>query len=343
MILSSKSSEYKIIQYYSLRSLVILFRDLQEISISVSHLIIPNFIKFFFRFTHQFVREEVFGIKSYKQCHFKDSLYELEETYYWDKVNYGLVSIISEFISTICNNDIIGIDSSKSLFAITWHLAHFLLSTQEDEYLWFSNPDQYISENENELNFFSYKESVLDTINNLIEKFDNIMLEFLTSIIFNFIDVSDPKDSWVKERFKKLDKTFKNFNISLKKLNPKPEKMFDKNMNFIWKKREASLLLLGQFIKDIIGHTHLNQILTENHLVTKIYNFLESENNQMIKGRALWTLASMKNLYQLENETFIHIYCIVAKFLDSTYPSCIRFCASKALTVLSYKIAKEKI
>ena len=343
MLLSARGSDFLILQFFSIKTLSIIFRDISELAHTIAFKILPHFLKYFFYITSIYLEEEVFGIKKSKIVFFNESDYELEETFNFEKVLQGTIITVSDFLCSLCFFNGLNEEINTSLFPIIWNLSHLILLTKEDESLWLSEPNQYIYENEEE-NLFNVKISVLDALNSFIEKYDYLALEIILEIIINFIDQEDPKEKWILPKFKKITPIYKKFGIDFKRLYQKPEKMFVKHgLNYFWKRKEAGLLILGNFIKDLVGITYKNSTLKESDLILKIYETLETNNNKILKGRALWTLSSMRHLYQIDNNLFMDIYLKTANFLSSEMPLCIRLCASKTITILSYKIAINKL
>ena len=343
MLLSARGSDFLILQFFCIKTLSIVFRDISELAHTIAFKILPHFLKFFFYITSIYLEEEVFGIKKNKIILFNECDYELEETFNFEKVLEGAIITVSDFLCSLCFFNGLNKEINTSLFPIIWNLSHLLLLTKEDENLWLSEPNQYIYENEEE-NLFNVKKSVLDALNSFIEKYDYLALEIILEIIINFIDQEDPKEKWILPKFKEIAPIYKKFGIDFKRLYQKPEKMFIKHgLKYFWKRKEAGLLILGNFIKDLIGIKYKNSTLKESDLIKKIYETLENSKNYILKGRALWTLSSMRHLYEIDNNLFIEIYLKTTNYLSTEMPLSIRLCASKTITILSYKIAINKL
>jgi len=136
----------------------------------------------------------------------------------------------------------------------------------------------------------------------------------------------------------------KNHKIDIKALGYDPIEFLSKNRKLlVWRLAEAGLLVLHSFVQDIIGYLYQKEKFDENVFVGNIVQVLRRADNQIVAGRALWTLGSLRYLSNVDDGFFLQIYALVAQYLQPSNPMSLRLCASKTITIMSYKIASKRL
>ena len=106
-----------------------------------------------------------------------------------------------------------------------------------------------------------------------------------------------------------------------------------------WKKIEATLLLVVNFVKDIMTLNPKNEAKLNQYgqICLELLNFPLSD---ILTGRAIWAISTLKHFSSSDKE-FIDIYALVCRYLNPQTTISVRLCASRTITKMSFRIASE--
>lgn len=107
----------------------------------------------------------------------------------------------------------------------------------------------------------------------------------------------------------------------------------------LWKKMEATFLMVVTFVKDIVVLDPGNQAKL-GHYGQVCVELLNLPMTDVLTGRAIWAVSSLKHFSSTEAE-FFEIYSLVCRFLAPSTTLCVRLCASRTITRMSFRIASE--
>lgn len=110
-------------------------------------------------------------------------------------------------------------------------------------------------------------------------------------------------------------------------------------ISLIWKKMESSLFVLVTFVKDLMSYTESSDNKL-HHYATMCIQIMQMKTSEIILGRAIWAMSTLKHFVTDDNE-FIEIYKLISEFLKPDKHISVRLCASRSITKMSFKIANE--
>jgi hypothetical protein len=119
---------------------------------------------------------------------------------------------------------------------------------------------------------------------------------------------------------------------------PRKVKIFT-NFSDHWKKMESTFLLIVTFIKDIMTLNPANESKL-NHYGQICIELLNLPMTEVLTGRAIWAVSTLKH-FSSSDEEFLNIYALVCRFLNPKTTLCVRLCASRTITKMSFRIASE--
>lgn len=171
---------------------------------------------------------------------------------------YGLCLHMIELARIILSEPQLAGIITYGLVPLTRILSNYLMVTNEEMVTWSSQHNQYVADDENEYDTSNIKVLTLQTLNVLIERFDEDAIKCLMAVIdgnlFNY------EDKEMKSIFLGILKRVPGpMQMTIKALNL--EDLFEFNLTAIfghsqslfWKRREAALLILGKFSTDIVS------------------------------------------------------------------------------------------
>ena len=118
-----------------------------------------------------------------------------------------------------------------------------------------------------------------------------------------------------------------------------PQKIFNLFVDH-WKKIDATLMLVIDFVKDIVtlSPQNENKLNQYGQICLELLTFPMSD---VLTGRAIWAISTLKH-FSSSDEEFLQIYGLVCRFLSPDTALSVRLCSSRTITKMSFKIASEK-
>lgn len=177
-------------------------------------------------------------------------------------------------------------------------------------------------------------------MSDLIEKYGEETTQIIIVIAEKFMMNYDENKSnkMIDSFFDKLN--FSDFKATLD-LDKEKLMYFFKTSNFetlhtdqAWKKKEASLLLLGSFSEDIIVfQTKYNSTFNLTTLIQNLMGLIDNEQmKNILKARALWCITKFCEILGIKHrEMFIPLFEIASKCLGEIYELPVRLIAVKSL------------
>lgn len=340
MVLSTTGPNTQVMKLFAIKTLSIIFRDAKPIAAEVAPQVLPHVWKLFFMSCKEFVETRVLSQQTFKNMLVEMDV-ELEETYEFDDEKQALI------IATIDLMNYVGIlitlqaENRASLPCLLWNSLLLLMMTKEDESLWIREPDQYVIEEEEEMSHSSIRNAVLACLSTHIDRFDADAIAIILDMTkYALGDRENDFESKVKTGIEML----KSHKVDVKALGYDPIDFLSKNKKLLsWRLVEAGLLVLHSFVQDVIGYLSQKNKLDENVFAGNILQVLRRSENQIVTGRALWALGSLRYLNNVDDGFFLQIYAMVADYLQPSSPLSLRLCASKTVTIMSYKIASKRL
>ena len=102
---------------------------------------------------------------------------------------------------------------------------------------------------------------------------------------------------------------------------------------------ESTLLLVVTYVKDIMTLSPVNESKL-NHYGQICIELLGLPMTEVLTGRAIWAVSTLKHFSSSDTE-FLNIYSLVCQFLNPKTTLCVRLCASRTITKMSFRIASE--
>ena len=118
-----------------------------------------------------------------------------------------------------------------------------------------------------------------------------------------------------------------------------PQKTFNLFVDH-WKKIDATLMLVVDFVKDIMSLSPQNESKLNQYgqICLELLTFPLSD---VLTGRSIWAISTLKHFSSSDSE-FLEIYSLVCQFLSPKTALSVRLCSSRTITKMSFKIASEK-
>ena len=372
MVLSSQSPSFNVLKFYVLRTLTEIFREMKSVSREIVTAIYPQIWKSFIISTKVYLDTVIFSenniqidkiqqsnlpekekIKLMQSVDFENEVLgfsnfniELQETCLLDSTLEAVLIAFSDLMVSLTYFSELNEITRNTLAFSIWTLSHLLLIPANDQMAWMSDPNLYIYEDDDECNPACLKQAALNAISNYIEKFQDQAIE----IIIDLIDFFTAKtQNSLQEKLKVTLEMFSKNKIDFKVLGFNPiywsnnDPLKFEKTGLSWKFEESGLLLLGNFVQDIVSFMSQKKNFDENEFAGNITKIIKTKNHVIVVGRALWALNCLSYLPKVDEGLLLQIFFMLGEHLQPGHPLSLRFCASKSMTILSYKIAVRKL
>jgi hypothetical protein len=201
--------------------------------------------------------------------------------------------------------------------------------------LWKNDPNLYITEEFDDENINTVRSKCLSLIKEISKEIDDTsILNFLKIIISEFTEGIKVENY---EEVKKLDDH--NF------IEPYFEKL-NTNSDYIYRRHEANLLILGTLAEDLVILRDKNQITKREieELIKFLFGVISNPSNEtsILVGRALWCVSRLLSLVKYDQEIINEIFQGVSIALchpNSDLSVCL--VASQCLTNVCFKIQEK--
>ncbi|EGR32294.1 hypothetical protein IMG5_089160 [Ichthyophthirius multifiliis] len=272
-----------------------------------------------------------------------------EEDEYLNEIE-GLTINCIELVSTLVTKDTLYMLIKLAVFPIINALSHFILLTKDQERQWVYEPNQFVSDDEDEQNMRSIRNLALQLIFQLIDKFGDITIQALMIVAEKFMMNFDEAHSTqiIKSQFEKMGTK----EIKLNDFNNEKLMEFVKTSNFdcgldehAWKKKEIGLLLLGNFSDDIIDFQYKHS--SSFNINTLIKNLIVDIDNQntisILVAKSIWCVSRFSEIIASKNnELFLPLFKVCTERISSRNEFPVRLTATKAIGMFAHKINTYK-
>ncbi|KAL4468183.1 hypothetical protein ABPG72_017164 [Tetrahymena utriculariae] len=261
----------------------------------------------------------------------------------------GLTLNAIELLATLVIKEDLYMLVKHALFPIINALAHFILLSKQQEKLWIHEPNQFISDDEDEANMKSLRALANNLIFQLIEKFQDQTTQALMIVAEKFMTNQDQADTVqvIQELYDKgLGSEIKmgqNFDFTKERLME-----FIKTSNFdctlpdhAWKKREVGLLLLGSFSTDIIDfqNKHTSSFDISSLIQNLISDIQIPNSNPILIAKSLWCVTRFSEVIaQKHTELFLPLFKVALSCLSNIHQFPVRLTAVKSIGVIAHKM-----
>ncbi|CAG9326241.1 unnamed protein product [Blepharisma stoltei] len=333
-ILGSEDSTIEM-KRLSLKMLTTFFRDFTTYSFSWYYLVIqPTWT-----ILHQLVPLYQANVVYSKEILINDELENETEGV------EGLTIQLLELITSLIIRPVIGPQVVGELKALVNTLAWYLPLTAEQEDLWSNDPNQFISEEDNEEYLKSSRTSCLKLISALVDLFGDASIECIVSAVESILRSISQESS--APLLYSSNEDIQNISNGINQHLQEIVKKF--SSQHIWKAKEAAVLLLGSISTDIIGYNSRARKAGKQPL--EVANFFGSvilsdlagneSKNPFLKGRALWCAAKLSDIMDANHPDCVNIFRICCNALNAKEPIAVRLSACYAILKLSRKSASS--
>lgn len=360
-ILASSSKSNLNYKLYVLLILEEFFREYKTHSNTYLLSIMSNFWKILIETSNAFIWQECIGndIKvglndSLAPINFKikyqndynwDEGYELKENMNYHNEIYGMSCICLEILNNFILDGRLSNLIQSQMTYIMDITCRYLFITINEMGNWSENINQFISDEEDLLNYTNIKQSAFEVINNLIEYFGDYAVESLMLIIDCYLNNQNMETLLNKINYQKQE-LLKVIGDNILTYFDNIDFYFINKNDYLIVKKDVGMLLLGYFSDDIISYyiNNNNNFSTEN-LIIEIYKELEINNNSnyYLISRILWVINKLYKGDITDYNLFYKIFSTVSNYLTNKFPYIIQLSASKTISVLAFKIAKLKL
>lgn len=373
-VLSSSDRSFGVLKYYTIKALTEIFRDIPSVAVEMVATIYPQIWKALLSSTKAYLEllvfndqakqisdsAQLFANKSDKREQIKRSMhfsmaqqddfakmgYETEETCHFGSVIEAVLVSFCDLLISLTGFQGLTSETKSTLPVAIWVLGHLILMPMGDQIAWVVEPNQYIGDDDDECSQTSLKQAALSAVSFMVEKQGSFATQLLIQLIELFVQGESVQ---FKEQLSQAADLFTRHKVDLKSLGfdfltwtPSPSFEFMKGA-LAWKYEEAGLMLLGSFIQDIVGLLSQNSNFDENEFASKMVHVLKRSSHIIVVGRSLWALNSLCYLPHIDEGLLLQVFFLLGEHLDPKYPLGVRFSASKAMTVLGYKLAAKKV
>ncbi|EAR93623.2 importin-beta amine-terminal domain protein (macronuclear) [Tetrahymena thermophila SB210] len=261
----------------------------------------------------------------------------------------GLTLNAIELLATLVIKEDLYMLVKHALFPIINALAHFILLSKQQEKLWIHEPNQFITDDEDEANMKSLRALAHNLIFQLIEKFQDQTTQALMIVAEKFMTNQDQAQTVqvIQEFYDKglasEIKMGQSFDFTKERLME-----FIKTSNFdctlpdhAWKKREVGLLLLGSFSDDIIDfqYKHTSSFDISSLIQNLISDIQIPNSNPILIAKSLWCVTRFSEVIaQKHTELFLPLFKVAMSCLSNIHQFPVRLTAVKSIGVIAHKI-----
>lgn len=183
----------------------------------------------------------------------------------------------------------------------------------------------------------------LATISTIIERFDHQAVNIITELAFELIN-NDKVDEYIIGQFEASKTALNEAGVDMRMLKIKPYDIASKYLSESkWTLKVLGLTLLDRFKEDIIANLSQQKMLDDNKIIRQILDILSSQTHVRLILKALDAISIYRYANKISEELFIELYAKIGDMISSKYQMVVRLKASKVLTILSYKIATDKL
>lgn len=327
MILASKDPSLIPLKVHTIAIYTTLVRDFKWALNEKSFMALPHIIKCLFSTIndyYQFCYSSIENQKMFTQFAIGSS----DEFLNFSNPLDALVIGICELIENLCFYEPMTDVIRNLLFPVLWSLC----------LLYIPKPWIY----DEELNI-SVNSIVLSTISTIIERFDHDAIKIIIDLS-NILINSNDSQNYIKEQFDIVKASLLAAGVDIKLIKVKPYEIETKYLsNSRWKLKELGLTLLDKFKEDIVGYMAEEKILDGDLLINQILIILKTQTHVKLILRALDALSIFRYANKINLELFLELYAKISEMMSSKYQLKVRLSASRVLTILSYKIATDKL
>lgn len=279
--------------------------------------------------------------------------FELDDEQEFDHDLEIIASQLIELVATLITKPILRDILQLGIYPLINSLSYYMLMTRHDEHLWLKDPNQFISNDEDEGNYRGIRQSGLKLISDIVDKYPNEALQALLIVVEKFLqnleeDVALPylKNVFDSMGTKGTNKTGFNLDQNILTELIKTSSFNVSTDSHKWKKREVGLMVLGSFSEDIIMfQARTNENFDLKSLIENIANDLQVEGSlAVLRGRAFWCLSKFGDVIAMKDkELFFPLMKLAIMSLGQKEAYPVRLSVCKSIAEFGYKIDKFKL
>jgi len=255
----------------------------------------------------------------------------------------GLVTQLLELVSCLVLRPGLGTALQEELVPLLNNLCWYLHLTKDQEQIYFSDPNQFIADEELEF-YKSPRTASLKLFSDLIEIFGEVAVEGIVKVVENMLlNTSQPsKNLLIYSSHSEMHPVLESLNSALVEIITANQEEHS------WKTRETAVLLLGSIATDIIAYNAKSKKsekppLEVGHVFeTVILSDIKYPNSALgskfLKGRSLWCTAKLSDLMSPDHPMINTIFRICGECLEDNSIA-VRLSACYALCRLSKKVS----
>ena len=348
IIVSTPKSLFDI-KKYAIKTLDILVRDMPIYSQGIfSEFIEPAWkviVQELALYTQKVIFNKELEYSEFEIAKIKEEGYEYTRGYESDDEEevYGMEGFIMELIDfavDLLKRNGVVLLLQDNLLTLFLCLKCYCLMPQNNYILWKDDPNLFISEEYDDENVNSIRNKSINLIKEVSKDLDlsgnELALKFIKIILSEFSEGLNPENYL---EVIKLD----DYNYMI----PYFEKMNTDN-NYIIRRHEANLLLLGSFAEDLMTLKETNYITKENidELLCFLFKIVNGElgKNTFLIGRALWCISKLFSLFRNDTKAMMQILdCVASSMNNNQVDLTIDLIAAQCLTQIGEKLPKTEV
>jgi len=276
-VLSSTDQSLEVLKYYTVKTLIELFRDIRSVAAEIVVAVYPQIWRALLTSTKQYLETTVFCAASQQisqemgttsstqnkrqkiqqltaeasKAGFGEFGFELEETYHFSSVTEALLVALCDLLVVLANFPGLSDITKNTLPFALWVLSHLILMPVADQVAWILEPGLYLEEEDNECNQTSLKQAAIAAISFLIEKHHSTAVEPLTQLIDLFVG---GQSSQFRGQLSQTAELFAQHKLDFRSLGFDPTTWIPSTAEPLikgalsWKFEEGGLFLLGSLV-----------------------------------------------------------------------------------------------
>eukprot|EP01017_Pseudomicrothorax_dubius_P030707 TRINITY_DN3852_c0_g2_i2.p1 TRINITY_DN3852_c0_g2~~TRINITY_DN3852_c0_g2_i2.p1 ORF type:complete len:1056 (-),score=282.50 TRINITY_DN3852_c0_g2_i2:43-3210(-) len=280
--------------------------------------------------------------------------FELDEDHDSDNEIELIAMQLIELIATLLGKPILRDIVRVGVYPLVNAFCHYMLMTSGDEYHWLREPNQFITNDEDESSMRSIRTAGLKVVSELIDKYPDETLPALMPIIDKFLQGLDEETTLTHARALTEElaanaskrRSASGFSLDqefLTEVSRTSTFNLESEVHLL-KKREAGLTILGSFSEDIIVFQARSN---ENFDLTKLVEVIVKDLQvggaapAVLRGRALWCIGRFSEVISLKHkEAFLPLFALAVNNLNGNESLPIRLAACKSVANFAHKIEK---
>jgi hypothetical protein len=260
-----------------------------------------------------------------------------------DDSDYGVEGMaiqLLELVSSLALRPSVMAALPTELEPLVQTIATYMFMTRDQQTRWYSDPNQFIQDEDKDEGLASVRSCCLALLSELIERFQEPALKALLATAEGFLTLSSTRIVWSdQEEIQELVQDINEELLGTIRLN---------EAEYRWKAREAAVLIIGRSVDDILscnararkaGGLQIDFTGVFDTIIrADLENTHQVHGSEYLRGRALWCTARMTEMLSKDPELCVKLFCSSALCLEPRLPLAVRLSSCFAVSRLAKKI-----